>query len=55
MTKKRALEILEAHNKWRRGSDAIPMQDPKDIGEALEVAIQALKKQTKTNKNNESI
>lgn len=44
MTKKRALEILEAHNKWRRGSDAIPMQDPKDIGEALEISIKSLKK-----------
>lgn len=51
MTKKQALEVLEAHNKWRRGSDEIPMQEPEDIGKALEVAIKALKKQAKTKGN----
>lgn len=44
MTKKRALKVLEAHNEWRRGSDATGMQDPRDIGIALEIAIKSIKK-----------
>lgn len=55
MTQKQALEILTLHNKWRRGSDEIPMQEPEDIGKALEVAIKILKEQTKTKRKNESI
>ena len=39
MTTERAIEILRQHNQWRRGDDAIEMQEPKDIGEAIEVAV----------------
>ena len=40
MTTQQAIEILRQHNKWRRGDDEdIEMQEPKDIGEAIEVAV----------------
>lgn len=38
-----ALNILERHNKWRRGAD-IPMESPKTIGEAIDVIIAKYKK-----------
>lgn len=42
MKKKEALEILEKHNQWRRGSE-IPMENPKLIGIAIDKAIEVLK------------
>ena len=38
MTTQQAITILRQHNAWRRGDDT-PMQEPKDIGEAIEVAV----------------
>ncbi len=31
MTLEQAIEILETHNRWRRGDDTEPMLKPKDI------------------------
>ena len=40
MTTQQAITILRQHNQWRRGDDEdIEMQDPKDIGEAIDVAV----------------
>ena len=39
MTTQQAITILRQHNKWRRGDDTIEMQEPKDIGEAIDVAV----------------
>ena len=39
MTTQQAIAILRQHNKWRRGDDTAEMQEPKDIGEAIEVVI----------------
>ena len=44
MTKKQALNILKKHNAWRRGED-IPMVEAKDIGMAIDKAIDVLKKE----------
>ena len=38
MTIKQAIKILITANKWRRGSE-IEMPDPKEFGEAIDVAI----------------
>lgn len=43
MKLKKAIETLESHNKWRRGDDEY-MQSPKEIGKAIDYAINALKK-----------
>jgi len=48
MTIKQAIKILEQYNKWRRGNWKIKMQDPKDIGKAIDVATQTL---TRISKN----
>jgi hypothetical protein len=43
MTRTEAIDILEKHNEWRRFDgetiDNIPMQDPKLIGEAIDISI----------------
>jgi hypothetical protein len=38
MTVKQAIKVLKKHNSWRRGGRA-SQQDPKKIGEAIDVAI----------------
>jgi hypothetical protein len=41
MTYEQAAEILELHNRWRRGAD-IPMVAPALLGQAIELAVEAL-------------
>ena len=38
-----AVNILERHNKWRRGAD-IEMENPKEIGEAIDLVVNKLRK-----------
>ena len=38
MTIKQAIKILSTANRWRRGAE-IKMTDPKEFGEAIDVAI----------------
>lgn len=40
-----AAELLERHNKWRRGDDNEGMADPAMLGVAIDVAVAALKQQ----------
>jgi hypothetical protein len=42
MTTAKALEILKHHNVWRRGLVDDPKYTPKEIGEAIDVAIKHL-------------
>ena len=43
MAKPEALLILRDHNVWRRGDDDnIEMQEPKSLGKAIDVAVEAL-------------
>ena len=42
MNLNKAIEVLEAHNIWRKGADTEPT-DPKQLTEALEIAINLLK------------
>jgi hypothetical protein len=43
MNLQEALKILVIYNKWRRGSDDVELPGPKEIGEAIDVAINILK------------
>ena len=43
MTVQEALELLEHHNKWRRGAD-IPMVSPTSLGEAIDLVVKEYKK-----------
>ena len=47
MTVKQAISVLKKHNNWRRGGYSHP-QDPKAIGEAIDVAIVMLEVALKT-------
>lgn len=42
MTPEQARGILITFNRWRRGEDVHPMLDTKDIGKAIDVAIDVL-------------
>lgn len=42
MTTKQALKILKRYNRWRRGAD-IKQPCPREIGEAIDIAIEVLK------------
>lgn len=49
MKQNEALTILKAYNAWRRQDndnpeDRLPMPDPKEIGQAIDVAIRVLSK-----------
>jgi hypothetical protein len=49
MNTTQAAEILAAHNKWRREDDhntdhaPTPMQDPKEVGLAIDLAVALLR------------
>ena len=47
MTVKQAIRVLKKHNNWRRGGYSHP-QDPKIIGEAIDVAIVMMEVALKT-------
>lgn len=47
MTVKQAINVLKKHNNWRRGG-RLNQQDPKIIGEAIDVAIVMLEVALKT-------
>ena len=51
MTRKEALKILHIFQKWRRGSNTIPMPNPKEIGIAIDVAIRELRKIERDERN----
>lgn len=43
---KRYLHVLTEHNKWRRDDNvpnSLPMQDPKELGKALDFAVDVIK------------
>lgn len=46
MTLPEAVEILETHNKWRRGAET-PMTNPVKLGEAIDVVVKKLKNNLK--------
>ena len=43
MTTQQAVQILDQHNKWRRGEEGISQADPATIGVAIDVVVNALR------------
>lgn len=39
----KAIQVLEEHNKWRRGSDEITMGNATEIGIAIDTVLEAVK------------
>lgn len=44
MNLKTAIEILENHNRWRRGNEDMIMQSPTLIGKAIDKVVKESKK-----------
>ena len=42
MELKKAVSVLEKHNKWRRGADTEPT-NPKELGESIDTVTKYLK------------
>ncbi len=43
MELKKAIGVLETHNRWRRGEDVEPELKPKDIGVAIDTVVEYIK------------
>lgn len=54
MTEREALELLQKHNRWRRGDNSIEMADPRAIGHAIDVACRVLAEHIEKEKTNDS-
>ena len=39
---KKAIEILEIHQKWRRGGEYVTMASAKDLGTAIDVILKEI-------------
>jgi len=37
-----SLELLREYNRWRRDEEGVAMPDPREIGEAIDVAIRVM-------------
>ena len=44
MTPAETTTILRQFNEWRRGDDDIPQFDPREIGEAIDAAIEMIER-----------
>ena len=40
---KKAVNILEKHNKWRRGDESIDMENPIVLGKAIDLVVKEMK------------
>ena len=40
---KKAVNVLEKHNKWRRGDESIDMENPVILGKAIDLIIREMK------------
>ena len=47
MDEKEAIKVLHLHQKWRRGAKMEMPSTPKELGEAIDIAIIALRKSVK--------
>lgn len=44
MTPAEVATILRAFNEWRRGDEDIPQFDPREIGEAIDAAVEMIER-----------
>lgn len=51
MTLTEAILVLDTHNRWRNGEKKISMTNPKDVTEALNIAVHQLRQLNKTKPN----
>jgi len=51
MTLTEVINVLEKHNSWRQGEEHFTMQSPKEITEALNIAVHQLRQLNKTKPN----
>ena len=49
------LKFLTLHNSWRRGDETIEMQDPTEIGAAIDDAVNLLRKYDELEKQNATL
>lgn len=54
MTEQEALDLLQKHNRWRRGDDSVEMADPRALGHAIDVACRVLAERIEKEKTNDS-
>ena len=45
MTPTEVINILRQFNEWRRGDEDIPQPDPREIGEAIDAAVEMIERQ----------
>ena len=45
MTPTEVINILRQFNEWRRGDEDIPQFDPREIGEAIDAAVEMIERQ----------
>jgi len=48
MTPTETATILRQFNEWRRGDEDIPQFDPREIGEAIDAAVEMIERTAKT-------
>jgi hypothetical protein len=49
------IKFLSIHNSWRRGDETIEMQDPAEIGAAIDDAVNLLRKYAELEKENAAL
>ena len=54
MTEREALELLQRHNRWRRGDDSVEMADPRALGHAIDVACRVIAEHIEKEKTNDN-
>ena len=54
MTPTEAATILRQFNAWRRGDEDIPQPDPREIGEAIDAAVEMIERDRKSTRLNSS-
>jgi hypothetical protein len=48
MTPSEVAAILRQFNEWRRGNEDIPQPDPREIGAAIDAAVEMIERTSKT-------
>ena len=49
------IKFLTVHNSWRRGDETIDMQDPTEIGAAIDDAVNLLRRYDELEKENQRL
>ena len=55
MTLNEAIVIIENHNKWRRGDDAVKATDPTEYGIAIDILLNKVKEKPVVTKKTRTV